>query len=74
MNIFRRLTIIGVAKFSLLFLCACAQGTISLVQNGKCLHHIVLNPGAGPSERHAAGELQSHSSRNSLAENQVGNR
>ena len=49
-----------VTKFFLLFLCACAQGSVSLVQNSKCLHHIVLNPGASPSERHAATELQTH--------------
>jgi len=38
----------------------CAQGAVKLVQNGRCLHHIVINPNAGPSEKHAAGELQLH--------------
>ena len=49
-----------VTKFFLLFLCAYAQGSVALVQNGQCSHHIVLNPGASPSERQAARELQTH--------------
>jgi len=50
----------SIAKFSLLFLCTHVQGAVQLVEDSRCLHHIVLNPDASPSERHAAGELQSH--------------
>ena len=33
---------------------------VRLVTKGKSDHQIVLHPGASPSERHAAEELQSH--------------
>lgn len=51
-------------SFSLFFLfllsCAYCYGSINLVQKGKCMHKIVLNPNASRSEEHAANEFQKH--------------
>ncbi len=47
---------------SILFflLCFCCYGSIHLVQGGKSMYKIVLNPEASPSEEHSASELQKH--------------
>ncbi len=60
MGIFKLLKMVVVVELFLLFFNAYAQGAVNLVQDGKCLYHIVLNPEASPSERHAAEELQLH--------------
>lgn len=57
---FSRWMIIAAANLSLLSLCVHAQEPIHLVQAGKSLHHIVLNPEASASEKHAAKEFQEY--------------
>lgn len=46
----------------ILFLLSCfhCYGSVHLIQGGKCMHKIVLNSGASPSEEHSASELQEH--------------
>jgi len=51
---------IGVTLLFLAGLSMGAAGPVELVKGGRCDHRIVVQPGASPSERFAAQELQTH--------------
>ncbi len=59
MRISRQLNAIVLAVL-VLFFCSFSYGQVQLVKDGKSIYNIVLSPGASPSEKHAADELQSH--------------